>query len=1007
MQLRFPLLKKSTAIMAIALGSIAFTACSDDVGFVAENADPRLDPTEVNFGNVQLGQRLERTVFIQNKGVGSLTIESVSRGPRFEEGLDFFYDDSSSVIGPEGQRPITISFEPNELGPRAGSIVVRTDARDEDGEKIVLELPIQAVGVTSAVVVDPSVISFGNVVVDSTKTIEVGLRNDSDVDATVTFLSQEANNVRLCSDRDDPDTFCIQLRDRQIRPDNTFDLRAGESTALEVQFRPVLAGARERGSFVFRGCNNDACDIPVRLDGFGVESGFRCTPSELDFGQVNPGSCSTRTVSCQNIANEQVTVVSWGASDSTSDDYTFEPPRVVVVNENDSVDVDVTYCPNSLGEDEGALVIETDSQSTRTISVPLAGTGGGPDIEVIPEVVNFGLGTLIAPSRRTLLVTNVGFAPLRISEIVADSLATGAFTYTLPPDVNLGDALEPGQDLELTIEFQAQSEGPIESTLLIRSNDADEAEKAVRLVGEGINLPPCQFEIAPANLSFGVVPLTGTLQRAFEIRNTGANDCLVTSARIEPGSDPEFTLPDGDLQSEFIPPNSALGISVEFGPSAAATFTGAVEFSISSPTTPFNRVPLSGTGAAQTLLIVPPELNFGVIGVGCAARSRSVQIYNTGSTPATINSVTLVQPGNAYSLQRAPSLPASVSGGQTVEFDVGFRADDISDYTGAVEIQTTFGGQPQTYIVSLRGRGDLDATQIDEFSQLGTPKVDILFSIDHSCSMIDEQNAIASNFQAFIQFAQAQAIDYQLGVTTTDTDDEAGRLCPTGGPPQNRIVTPNTRPDPETVFADNVTCRQVSGGSSIDESGFEAAFLALSAPVIFGHNAGFLRRDAVLSIIFVSDEREQSSRSIDFYLNFFLSIKGFRNTNLFSASSISGPENTSCSGPGGSASNAPRYVSIANRTGGVWQEICSADWSRTLEELSTTAFGFKSRFFLTNQPIINTIEIVVDGVIVPATGQGGTVNWTYDFATNSINFSPFATPEPGAQIQVQYTAECL
>ena len=37
----------------------------------------------------------------------------------------------------------------------------------------------------------------------------------------------------------------------------------------------------------------------------------------------------------------------------------------------------------------------------------------------------------------------------------------------------------------------------------------------------------------------------------------------------------------------------------------------------------------------------------------------------------------------------------------------------------------------------------------------------------------------------------------------------------------------------------------------------------------------------------------------------------------------------------------------------------------------------------------------------------GTVNWTYDFATNSVNFSPFSTPEPGAQIIVRYTAECL
>jgi hypothetical protein len=91
----------------------------------------------------------------------------------------------------------------------------------------------------------------------------------------------------------------------------------------------------------------------------------------------------------------------------------------------------------------------------------------------------------------------------------------------------------------------------------------------------------------------------------------------------------------------------------------------------------------------------------------------------------------------------------------------------------------------------------------------------------------------------------------------------------------------------------------------------------------------------------------------------------------------------------------------------VFQSICTSDWSRALEDLSTTAFGFKSRFFLTNQPVINTIEVYIDGMLLPATSPGGTVNWSYDYGTNAINFSPFAVPEPGAMIRVEYTVECL
>ena len=43
---------------------------------------------------------------------------------------------------------------------------------------------------------------------------------------------------------------------------------------------------------------------------------------------------------------------------------------------------------------------------------------------------------------------------------------------------------------------------------------------------------------------------TLVVDRSFEIANVGANDCLVTSARIVPGSDPEFSLPDGDLKGK-------------------------------------------------------------------------------------------------------------------------------------------------------------------------------------------------------------------------------------------------------------------------------------------------------------------------------------------------------------------------------------------------------------------------------------------------------------------------
>ncbi len=993
------MLRRSLPLLAL---PILLSACGDDVKVVAQQAAMSIDPKQYDIGDVQILTERSVQIFVRNTGDGALRIAGVVPVGSFSEDV-FSFNIDRMVLTAGGVGVISVAFTPRDLA----AYELRLEVRPEDGQGVEPQtITVTGRGVTAGLTVTPNPISFGNVVLNTSKTIQVQVANSSNIPAKVEYVP--GNNIRLCSEATDGSTYCARLLGRAFAADRTFTLNANETAAFEIEFTPNVAGLTERSALVLKACETSACEISVPITGVGVDSGFRCEPATIDFNRVNPGSCLTRNVVCTNIANEQVTVISWsmepiqGGAPVT--DFEAEDSTVHVLNENDSVDVDVTYCPNDLGEDRGNLVLETDNRNPaqRNVLVPVRGTGGGPDIEVLPAQINFGLVSLIAPARRTLLISNAGESTLQINEIIADGAGTGAFTA---PGAS-ADAIEPGESRVITVEFQPVAEGAVESYVLIRSSDVDEPEVRVRVLGEGINLPPCSFEVSPAQLSFGVVERTRTVLRAFEIRNTGANDCLITSARLAPGSDAEFSLPGGDIVSRIVPPNSAAAVQVQFAPTTSNTSTGQIEFSISSPTSPFNTVALSGTGADATLLIVPNDLDFGTIGVGCRARARSITMYNTGSTPARIDSIAITPPNTtAFTLTNLPGLPVTLAPGGNATFDVGFRADTVSDYAAAVEISGTFAGAPVTYIVSLQGRGDLDATQVDEFEQLGTPKVDILFVIDNSCSMFEEQTSLSSNFAAFVRFAENQAIDYQLAVTTTDVDGgENGRFVPVAGLPSNRIVTPQTQPTPEAVFVQNTV---LGTNGSASEKGLEAAYQALTAPNIVQHNAGFLRQDAVLSIIVVSDEEDSSPQTVDFYANFFLSIKGFRNTNLFSFSSIVGDAPSGCNGSGGNAGVGGRYIEVTNRTGGVFQSICVSDWARALEELSSTAFGFKSRFFLSNQPVISTIVVYIDGNQFPATSSGGGVQWNYDFATNSINFGASSIPEPGVQIRVEYTAECL
>jgi hypothetical protein len=1003
------LMKRLWMLPAAVLAGAGLAGCDEEGGSVVSLPNIELSSDVIDFGEVQIGtDSRERTVLVQNTGNAVLRLDGIVPGNPFNAQV-FRFDFDKTVIQPNDAAIVTAVFSPNEEQRFDSVILIEATI---GGDEVQEDIQLSGTGVTSQLSATPTRLNFGNVLAGTQKTLEVTVTNNSQFTADIDYLPRSIN-MAVCETAE-PGSFCIRPADSNFTEDNAFSLGAGESKVLEVVFRPPTPNVQETSGFTLSYCPNTSCEIDIFLDGFSVETGFICEPQAVDFGPVNPGSCRQLEVTCSNIANRQVTVTNWSVEGGEASDFIPEATRPTPLappdgaNPGGSVAIRVDYCPQTLGDDEDTLLVETDDPNPRNAvtEIPLQGSGGGPDIDVTPPQVNFGLTSLLAPSQKTVLISNTGFEDLSIREIVVDSAGTGAFTSE---DAS-ADIIPPGGTKSITVLFSPQEEGRVETRMRILSNDQDEPEFDVRLVGQGINLPPCEYELSTQTLNFGTVQVGRSAFRGFEIRNLSeTSQCLVTSVSVAPTSDPEFTLSDGEIQSTLIDPGAAIVVPLTYFPENLGTNRGTVEFSISNPDTPFNTVDLVGQAADSTLLVVPTDLFFGTIEIGCAARAKTVTVYNTGASAATIDNISIdtrtIDGTQIFDLRNVPALPATLSPGASLQFEVGFTAPIASEYTGAVEIDGQFNGQQVKYVIAANGEGARDAVQIDQFQQLGQPEVDILFVVDDSGSMGDEQAALADNFADFIQFAEAQALEYHIAVTNTERGRNLGYFRPIGQPASNRIVTPQTQPSPEDVFLQNVLLGARGGAERL----YESAYLALSPPLVNGHNAGFLRPQAVLSIIGVTDEPEQSTnRTVDFFLNFFQSIKGFRNTNLFSFSFINGGEN-GCSGPGGNAfaDTGLRMKTMAERTGGVYASICTSDWSRTLEDLSRTAFGFNSRFFLTNQPVIQTIEVFVDEERLERVEESGRINWTYDFATNSVNFAPLAVPGAGQFVRVEYTAECL
>ncbi|MED5463609.1 MAG: hypothetical protein VX699_03065 [Myxococcota bacterium] len=299
-------------------------------------------------------------------------------------------------------------------------------------------------------------------------------------------------------------------------------------------------------------------------------------------------------------------------------------------------------------------------------------------------------------------------------------------------------------------------------------------------------------------------------------------------------------------------------------------------------------------------------------------------------------------------------------------------------------------------------------TRTDEFAQQEAARIDILWVVDNSNSMAANQQGLGLSFKSFINNLTESGVDYHIGVVSTDIADKGTFRAGTA-------FIENQSTNPEQQFLTNV---QVGTRGSATERAFESAALAVgmgpgwvpgTSPT--PPNPEFIREDASLFIIMVSDENDKSFGPVGYYRRIFEHYKGAGNESRISVSAIVGDPGDGCfESTRGSAQPGDRYIDLASQTGGLFASICD-DFSESLKELSINAAGLSSRFELTTTPNPRAFIqcgamgrapfcVSVDGQ--PVAEGNGRQGWLYDEGTNSIIFGAASIPKPKAKITVEY-----
>ncbi|MBI5497154.1 MAG: choice-of-anchor D domain-containing protein [Deltaproteobacteria bacterium] len=995
----------------------------------ATNDDPRdgsdgNTPLVIGFGVGEVGTRSARTVEVANKGTDVLKVENVSFAPA--DPADPICPVPSSAISfasANEQRPVEVAKDGGTHtlslafqvtgGSHCRILLIRSNDEDEGTVKVYFTASGQ--GPRLCAVPDTGgIVDFGTTKPGVGKQRTQRIESCGTRGVTVSSLTVQ-----------DSLTPAFHIVSPAAPPSGELPPCTGNNATscgfdVVMEFNPPLGGLFQGTLNVTTTAATGETVYPFQLTGKGAECNLQVVPSLVQFGAVAANQSATQTVQLRNLGVCHCTVDQLTAITPADVGFSYVSPPTApfTLPGTDGCDGDAAptagmtsivvlqlkYEPGNranASSDNAAFHVMSASNTTATDQeVRLEATGGGtPRCELAVDPV--------------LPPTATSSNPFGLSE--------DQTTYQRYGLIRFGNTTRNiTKRMPITLTNRGNANCAVSGW---QWQTADTPSH-----GFGME-DPSGNPLTPGNPGITITP----------------GSTVVIKATYTPAEPNEKWLgaAELDLQARLLhcgfgfPPPTCDGNGVKLVTNAENIDTTAIGGGPGVLSFGFN-----GASVAPAIDIIPQELDFGVITLGCGSEERDVKIYNTGNADLVIAQFSISPVANPveFRITAQPPVPATITPGNNIRVKVRFYPRHTGQHAANLVITTDEGNSSYgEYTVPLRGEGTTESHVEDVFRQLTEPLVDVLWVVDDSGSMSDEQTALGTNFPAFFNQTSINNVDYHIAVTTTLTssdacipdltnpnapcfaepDTEAGYYTACPG---NDHYLSRTSSNPQGQFACNVEVADSSNvtpsraHSDSAEAGLQAAKLFLSQPNSTTTNAGFLREDAKLYVIMISDEEDQSAGPVDLYVDFFQNLKGFRNRSLVSVSAIAGHVPGGC---GEAAEAGTRYKdavdAIAN---GLFLDICENDWGNYLTQLAFDSFGLKTQFFLSRNadPAQLTVCIAQDDpVVTPSTAcapvaaapEGSATGYFYEASTNSIVFNSGSVPQRGQYIKVTYEAACF
>ncbi len=278
--------------------------------------DPTIsvDPLSYDFGDVNVGYSKQATVTVSNLGYDPLEISSTNIDNKDE----FLVNNKCNVITYGTVCTIDVKFKPNSIGPKTATLEIHYVTNDPN-------TPIKKATVTFSgnaipkpiLTVDPNIINFGDVLVNTQKQTVIKVINEESIDITINDVSISTQNI---GEFDSISTCAV--------------LQPGESCNVTVNFAPITKGQKS-ASLVINYANDQVLTVQIlgnAITQLDPENGLTkqskiVTNKVLDFGKVKVNTYKEENLWVRNDGDKPITILFFGLRDGRPGEFRVREDR--------------------------------------------------------------------------------------------------------------------------------------------------------------------------------------------------------------------------------------------------------------------------------------------------------------------------------------------------------------------------------------------------------------------------------------------------------------------------------------------------------------------------------------------------------------------------------------------------------------------------------------------------------------------------------------------------------